>query len=176
MEKIDELRKRINCSYEEAKILLEKYNGDLIEAIVDFEKRNVSQFRSKSGSNSVSFGTKIKQVVDKGFKTKFIIEKSGDKIINIPVNFFIIGLIIFNWFLVIALIISFVLGCIFKIRKQNGKEIDINNMVTGFGSKVKESTGDTKQNNNHNYSNNSIVKKNDDSNKDYNEYTNLIIK
>ncbi len=36
---IDEMRKRTNCSYQEAKELLEKHNGDLIEAIVEFERK-----------------------------------------------------------------------------------------------------------------------------------------
>jgi translation elongation factor EF-Ts len=39
MEQIDEMRKRTNCSYQEAKELLEKNNGDLLEAIVEFEKK-----------------------------------------------------------------------------------------------------------------------------------------
>jgi len=38
LELIDEMRKRTNCSYQEAKELLEKHNGDIIEAIIEFEK------------------------------------------------------------------------------------------------------------------------------------------
>ena len=177
LEKIDELRKRTNCSYEEAKTLLEKYNGDLVEAIVEFERNNSPKSKNKYCDNAASFGTKVKRLIKKGFKTKFIIEKSGETIINVPVNILIIALLIFHWFLVIALVISFVLGCRFKIRKENGENIDVNKVVNGFGSKVREATGcDTNQQNSQNNQNqptNSIVKKDndDDSNKGYNEMT-----
>ena len=38
LEQVDQLRKRTNCSYEEAKVLLEKHNGNVLDAIVEFEK------------------------------------------------------------------------------------------------------------------------------------------
>ena len=44
MEQIDEFRKRTNSSYEDAKYYLERNNGDVLDAIIDFE-------RSKTGSS-----------------------------------------------------------------------------------------------------------------------------
>ena len=38
LEQIDLLRKRANVSYEEAKEVLEKFDGDIIEALVYLEK------------------------------------------------------------------------------------------------------------------------------------------
>lgn len=40
MEQVEELRKRANISYEEAKAILEETNGDLLEAIINLEKKN----------------------------------------------------------------------------------------------------------------------------------------
>jgi NACalpha-BTF3-like transcription factor len=39
LEQIDELRKRVNVSYEEAKKTLEKNDGDLIKSIIELEKK-----------------------------------------------------------------------------------------------------------------------------------------
>ncbi|HOJ10185.1 MAG TPA: DUF4342 domain-containing protein [Clostridiales bacterium] len=170
MEKIDELRKRTNCSYEEAKTLLEKHNGDLLEAIVEFERKNSSRSNSNYYNGTVSFGTKVKQLIDKGFRTRFIVEKSGETLINISINLLILAALILNWILLIALIISFILGCRFRIRKEKGESIDLNKFIDGFGSKVKEASGEAKQQNNPNGAKNPD-KRNDDNDDGYNEIT-----
>ena len=173
LEKIDELRRRTNCSYEEAKILLEKHNGDIVEAIVEFERNNRSNSGRRYNNYNSSFGTKLKNLIKKGFKTKFIIEKAGETIINIPVNFLIIGLLVFNWFLVALLVIAFVLGYRFRFRKETGENVDVNKIINNFANKVKEATGSTEQQNSYNYTNNQDSKKNNDNNSDkgYNEIT-----
>ena len=44
LELVDQMRKRTNYSYEEGKILpWKKHNGDVLEAIVDFEKIKTAQ-------------------------------------------------------------------------------------------------------------------------------------
>ncbi len=145
MEQIDELRRRTNCSYEEAKMLLGKHNGDLLEAIVEFERKNRSSSNSRSNNGTISLGARIKQLIKKGFKTRFIIEKSGETIINISVNLLILAAIILHWFLLIALAISFIFGCRFKIRKEQGESIDLNKIINSFGSKVREATGESRE-------------------------------
>jgi hypothetical protein len=173
LEKIDELRKRTNCSYEEAKILLEKHNGDIVEAIVEFERQNRSKSGSRYNNGNSSFGAKLKHLIKKGFKTKFIVEKAGETIINIPVNLLIIGLLIFHWFLVALLVIAFALGYRFRFRKETGENVDVNKIINGFASKVREATGSTEQQSGQNYTNNPDTKKDNDndSNKGYNEIT-----
>lgn len=148
LEQIDEMRKRTNCSYEEAKELLEKHNGDILEAIVEFEKKHRDGFRNKHHHHSHhhdhahSFGEKVRELIRKGFKTRFIIEKENNTIINIPVNLLvIIAIVAFPvfWVLLIALIAAYLMGYKIKIRKEKGEDIDVNKMVDDVGSKVKTS-------------------------------------
>lgn len=40
IEQVEELRKRVNVSYEEAKLALEEVNGDILEAVINLEKKN----------------------------------------------------------------------------------------------------------------------------------------
>lgn len=164
LEKIDELRRRTNCSYEEAKILLEKHNGDLLEAIVEFEKTHRPKYGHHYGKGSASgFGSKVKEWIHKGFKTKFVIEKSGETIINIPVNILIIAAVFLNWVLLAALIVLLFFGFKLSFRKDTGKVIDINKMMGNFGMNEEgEGAKKTGEQNNR-------PKRDDD--KEYNEFT-----
>ena len=40
IEQVEELRKRVNVSYEEAKLALEEANGDMLEAVINLERKN----------------------------------------------------------------------------------------------------------------------------------------
>lgn len=46
LEMIDELRKRMNCTYEEARNALERTNGDIIDAILLIEKGDKSTYET----------------------------------------------------------------------------------------------------------------------------------
>lgn len=176
MEQIDELRRRTNCSYEEAKILLEKHNGDLLDAIVEFERKNGFGPHHRVHEGSERFGTRVKQLIHKGFKTRLIIERSGETIVNVSINIFIIAALVLHWFLLAALVISFIFGCRFKIRKEEGESVDINKMIDGFGSKIKETATGSKEKKEE-YSRDSYRNKNKEGNngvnqeEKYNEYT-----
>jgi len=152
IELIDEMRKRTNCSYAEAKELLEKHNGNLLEAIVEFEKINNTKAGSKSEYEKEAgyFGKRLKNLIVKGFKTRFIIEKSGETIINLSVILMLILLLSFHVCLILGMIVLLLLGFRFKIRKANGDVIDLNRIIDSFGSTVKENTKekskDTKKN------------------------------
>ena len=143
MEQIDEMRKRTNCSYQEAKELLEKHNGDLIDAIVEFEKKHSQGSKSTSSSKKESgFVTKVKDLVQKGFLTRFVIEKEKNTILNIPVNILILAVIItmpIFWLYPVLFILIYLMGYKIRIRKE-GQEVDINEIVDGIGSKVKTAT------------------------------------
>ena len=146
IEQIDEMRNRTNCSYQEAKELLEKHDGDLIDAIVEFEKRHGSKQKKtsekKSEKNS-SFGKKVKELVQKGFINRFVIEKEENTILNIPVNVLILAVIItmpLIWIYPIIFIAIYLMGYKIRLRKEEGQEVDINELVDGIGSKVRTAT------------------------------------
>ncbi len=58
LEQVEKLRQRANVSYDEAKVALEEANGDLLEAIINLEKKNRitapeggGYYNSKEGDN-----------------------------------------------------------------------------------------------------------------------------
>ncbi|AHF10988.1 MAG: DUF4342 domain-containing protein [Dehalobacter sp.] len=144
MEQIDEMRKRTNCSYQEAKELLEKYDGDLIDAIIAFEKmhgnKSNSSFNQKTCPKEQSFGKKVKALIQKGCVTRFIIEKDQNIILNIPIIILIVAVLITMPIIglyVAAFILLYVMGYRIRIRKEKGQDVNINEFVDGIGSKVR---------------------------------------
>ncbi|HHV64213.1 MAG TPA: DUF4342 domain-containing protein [Peptococcaceae bacterium] len=142
------MRKRTNCSYQEAKELLEKHNGDLIEAIVEFEKKQGGNSKSKKNGDASGFGRKVKQLIEKGFVTRFKIEKDQNTILNIPVNVLLLVVLVtmpFFWLYVILFVVLYFMGYKIRIRKEAGEEVDINELVDDFGSKVRTAADKMKE-------------------------------
>jgi len=73
LNQIDELRKRANVSYSDAKEALEKCNGDMLDALVYLEKNNKGQ-TAKQG-----LFDKISALLKKGSKKRLIIQKQERK-------------------------------------------------------------------------------------------------
>ncbi len=143
MELIDEMRKRTNCSYQEAKELLEKHQGDLVDAIIEFENKYGNKKKQGPTPKKNGFGKKVRELVQKGFVTRFIIEKDGNTILNIPMNILILAVLLTMpafWLYLIGIVVIYFMGYKIRIRKEEGQEVDINVIVDEIGSKVKSAT------------------------------------
>lgn len=152
LEQIDEMRKRTNCSYQEAKELLEKHDGDLIEAIIEFESKQGHKFKhnqNKHQKHDSNCKEKTKNLIQKGFSTRFIIEKGENTILNIPVNILILAVIFtipMIWIYPVAFIVIYFMGYKIRIKKDEGQEVDVNGIMDEIGSKVKTATDSMRRN------------------------------
>mgnify|MGYP001068917088 CR=1 len=173
IELIDEMRKRTNCSYQEAKELLEKHQGDIVEAIIEFEKKqgintnNKFKFKAKS-----SHQEKAKKVFHKSTKTRFIIEKDGNTILNISLLVLIIALLVtipLFWLYLVLFVALYLLGYKIRIRKEEGKDVNINEIVDEISNKVRNTT-DKAQEKNPDVQE-SVVKNEESKDQKYNEIT-----
>jgi ATP-dependent Zn protease len=133
VELIDELRKRANVSYEDAKEALEKNNGDLVEALIYLEKQN--KVKTECGS---SFVSSVKKIVKKGNRIKFIIKKQESTILSLPLTAAVIITIVAPYVTVIGLIVAIFTGHRIKFQGENGKDMKINKTVD----KVTDIVGD----------------------------------
>lgn len=89
LKKIEILKERTNLSEEEAKELLEKLNGDLIEALIYFEKQKKNNDELHNIRDKISqseFVNYIKGLIKSGNVARIIIRKDDTVIVNIPVN------------------------------------------------------------------------------------------
>lgn len=85
--KIEILMEKANLSYEEAEELLNKFHGDLLEALIHCEREK--QKRSRNFNEKLSdseFVTYIKNLIKSGNVSRVIIRKNETILVNIPVN------------------------------------------------------------------------------------------
>ena len=94
LKKIDEVVKRTNCSYENAKLALEKNNGDVLEAIIYIEQNKKGSNDSEMKKKGEDILNEIKKIIDMGNVTKLTIKRKEEIILNIPITAGAVGVII----------------------------------------------------------------------------------
>jgi len=130
LEQIDELRKRANVSYEDAKNALEQCEGNLIEALVYLEKQNKIKPEEKPFNESTCNGSKffkiVKKLVKKGNETKLIVKKEDTVVLNICVTLCIILSIVATPLVILALIFALATNHKIRIQKKNDENLEVN--------------------------------------------------
>ena len=127
LEKIDLVRERTGASYQQAVELLTESEGNVIEAIIAFEKvNNTEEIKNKNFSEKiekieVSGGKlleKVKKLIQEGNVTKIIIKKEDEVLLNIPVNFGLAALVLAPFLSVIAGIAAVTTSCTIVIERK----------------------------------------------------------
>lgn len=132
LEKIDLLRSRVNISYEEAKAVLERTNGDLVEALIQFEKENKTKPEgspkkaSDITSNATSF---LRDIIKKGNNTRLIIKKADKDIINLSMTVSVVASIFAPYIPIIGIPVAIITKHKVKIEKSNGEDVSINKVI-----------------------------------------------
>ena len=144
LEQVEKLKERANVSYDEAKVALEEANGDLLEALINLEKKgNVmppegggyySSEKNKAKSHEHSFGKQrhhkdnkehqeglfyrffifCKELIRKGNINSFQISKDGEEKLTLPVTVLIILMLLFFWVTVPLLVIGLFCGFTYR--------------------------------------------------------------
>ncbi len=117
LEQIDLVRKRTNASYKEAKEALERFDGDVVEALAYLDESGKAP-KTEFGSRR-AFMDKVRDLIHKGNITKFLVTKDSKTVLNIPLNLVIILALVGNYVFAAALLIALVLGYKFNIVSPN---------------------------------------------------------
>lgn len=114
LEQIDELRNRVNVTYEEAKSTLEKNDGDLIKSIIELEKKKGSK-KMERGNHKEEFTS----FVDKLLQLKFSVKnKNGDTLVNVPVVLVLITFVMAFWVVIFGVLLAILTSCKMKIYRD----------------------------------------------------------
>ena len=140
LRKVDEVVKRTNCSYEEAKYALEKHDGDVVGAIIFIEKSKNSSVHIKNKGEEVI--NEIKKIIEKGNVTKLTIKRKGEVILNLPITAGAVGMIAAPFLSLAGLTAALLTECTIEILKDNGEVICINDELNKGINKVKEEFND----------------------------------
>ncbi|GAA0126754.1 DUF4342 domain-containing protein [Clostridium sp. CTA-19] len=145
LEKIDILRNRFNISYSEAKKVLEKCDGDLVEALVYLEESQ-SDKKKKELFDKDEIVNYIKRLIEKGNVTRIRVKKDDEIIIDVPLNGVIVtGAIsaLYPKFLVLLTATLTATAVVTKITIEVSKEdgtVEVINKYIENGKKVVKAT------------------------------------
>ncbi|MFP4698026.1 MAG: DUF4342 domain-containing protein [Eubacteriales bacterium] len=136
IEQIEYLRSKGNISYEEAKHLLEKYDGDVVKALCELEKRGKLSNNKKEES---TFMDSLKELFRKGNENRLLIKRKNDVIANFSINYTIVFIIMAAPLALVSIILVLILGYKIKFKKENHGDYDMNDFVDKATSNVKNS-------------------------------------
>ncbi len=145
LEKIDMLMERANISYKEAKDALERFNGDMVEALIYLEsnektapkmgpandnrhhhqRRHENRYeqRQRRQDNARDFGEDLKKFFKKVHETRFIIGRKGRKAVDIPMTIAALMIILTLPVSIFLLILPYLFGYQILILNPNGKKM-----------------------------------------------------
>ncbi len=118
LEQIDELRNRVNVSYEEAKRTLEKNDGDLIKSIIELEKK-----RGRKNEKHGNFTSFVNRLLALKMSVK---NKDGNTILNMPLVVILVAFMMAFWVVIFGLILAVLTSCKIKIYKD--KSLNVNDI------------------------------------------------
>lgn len=118
LEQIDELRNRVNVSYEEAKSTLEKNDGDLIKSIIELEKK-----KGRKDEKKGSFTGIANKLLALRLSVK---SKNKDTILNMPLVVVLATFLMAFWVVAFLLVLAILTSC--KINIYKDKSISVNNI------------------------------------------------
>lgn len=128
LEQIDELRRRANVGYEEAKDALERCNGDIVEALIYLERNN----KAKGGSyNNSGYGfmESVKKLVKQGQETRFVIRKKENTVLNVPVNAVLLTTVVMPPLTVVGGAAALFTGHRIRFERPSGCDMEINRVM-----------------------------------------------
>lgn len=132
IEQIDQIMDRTKVSYKEAKEMLEKHGGDVLEAIIEIEnktvekepvikKEKVNEWKSKFKWALKQFG----KLIQKSLLIKIAWKKQDQYLFELPL---LVVLILTFWmmpFSLIAIVLPFFFGIKMMFKRESGHETDI---------------------------------------------------
>lgn len=120
LKKVDQIRERTGVSYTEAAELLDKAEGDVLQAIIIYEKA-----RSKSPTQWFNWEDKGEEVLDRikslirqGNVTKIVVKKEGRSMAEIPVTAGVIGAVIAPMLALVSGAVCLLGRCSIEIERQ----------------------------------------------------------
>lgn len=157
LQKIDEIVKRTNASYETAKNALEEAGDDVLEAIIIIENQNKFSGSNSSGNfggSSYAFDAKqkgeqiideMKKILKKGNAAKITIKRNNETIVNIPVTAGIVGALLAPFLAAAGVTAALLTECTVEIMQADGQVIDVNEKVEDGMKNVKSTMEDVKK-------------------------------
>lgn len=115
LEKIDLLRERTGTSYREARDVLTRTGGDVIEALIELEAKKQSGWTEEFSVKSGEVIEKVKDIIKEGNVTKIRVKHEGKVLVEIPVTIGAIGAVVLPQIAVLGVLVAVFKRCTIEV-------------------------------------------------------------
>lgn len=122
LEKIDIVRERIGVSYREAKEILEKNNGNVIEALVDAENKKQNNWTEEFSVRSNEVMDKVKELIHEGNVNRIRIKNDGRTLVEIPVGLGAIGAVVLPQLAALGVLVAVFKRCTIEVVRAGEED------------------------------------------------------
>ncbi|SDF24472.1 DUF4342 domain-containing protein [Sporolituus thermophilus] len=123
LEKIDIIRERTGVSYREAKEVLERNGGNVIEALIELESKKESTWAEEFSVRSAEVIDKVKELIYEGNVTKIRIKHDGRTLVDIPVTLGTIGAVVLPQLAALGVLVAVFKRCTIEVvRNETSRE------------------------------------------------------
>jgi hypothetical protein len=148
IETIDEFRRRTNSSYDDARYYLDRHNGDLLEAIIEYERTSCGKGGNACGEESHSgerrsgerrsgdFGRAVMAAVQRLLDIRLTITDKSDRSISIPILFPIMVFPLWH-VMILAGIGMMIMGFKFGIREIRDENFNLECIIARIRDKAR---------------------------------------
>lgn len=123
LEKIDIIRDRTGASYREAKEALERSNGNVLEALIEFDDNKETKWTEEFSVRSGEVIGKVKDLIYEGNVNKISVKSEGRTLVEIPVTFGAIGAMVLPHLAVLGVLVAMFKRCTIEVVRNDGSTI-----------------------------------------------------
>lgn len=120
LEKMDIIRERTGASYREAKEILTRHNGNVIEALIEMEGKKETRWSEEFSARSGEVIDKVKQLIREGNVSRIRVKNEGKTLVEIPVTLGAIGAVILPQIAAVGILVAALKRCTVEIVRTDG--------------------------------------------------------
>ena len=129
LDKIDIIRERTGVTYREAKEVLERSNGSVLEALIELDEKKNTNWTEEFSVRSGDVIDKVKGLLYEGNVNKISVKSEGRTLVEIPVTFGAIGAMILPHLAVLGVLVAMFKRCTIEVVRNDGSssETEVSN-------------------------------------------------
>ena len=120
LEKIDVLRERTGVSYREAKEVLERTRGNVVEALVELEAHKSTAWTEEFSVRSGEVVDKVKELIREGNVTKIRVKDDDKVLVEIPVTLGAISAVFLPQLAALGVLVAVFKRCTIEVVRGDG--------------------------------------------------------
>jgi translation initiation factor IF-1 len=135
LEKIDILRERAGVTYREARDVLERTGGDVIQALVELEGKSQGGWTEEFSVKSNEVIEKVKDLIREGNVTKIRIKHDDKVLVEIPVTLGAIGAVVLPQIAALGVLVAVFKRCTIEVVREGDGAGQVDNPQAPFENK-----------------------------------------